>query len=184
MTIDFTLDALFFAVFIFVLRVMNYAIGTLRLVAIARGRKLLSAVLAFIEALVFAVVIAGVVSDLSNIVNLMAYCLGAAVGSYVGMVLDARMITSYMTLNIVSQKNGHDVALKLRALGHGVTETRGEGYAGEVTMLRSVIEKKDVPATLQNVREIDPNAFISIEEARAIHKGWLRQAAHMPHRNV
>jgi uncharacterized protein YebE (UPF0316 family) len=171
------------AAVIFGLRVLNYAVGTVRLVAIARDRRMLSAVLAFLEALIFAVVIANVVNDLENVVNMLAYCLGASVGSYVGMMLDARMITSYVNINVISTQKGSDIAARLRESGHGVTESIGRGQAGEVTMLTSVIDKKDVNSVLNVVHTVDPKAFITMGEASSIEQGWLRARKFNPHRN-
>jgi len=177
------LEAVLLAITIFLLRVLNYAVGTVRLVAIARDRRLVAAALAFLEALIFAVVIANVVNDLENFVNLMAYCLGASVGSYVGMLLDARTVTSYMSVNVISTTQGHDIAVRLRESGHGVTETVGRGHAGEVTMLTSVVDKKDVPSMLETVHAIDPKAFVTMGQAAVIEQGWLRARKFNPHRN-
>ena len=41
-------------------------------------------------------------------------------------------------------------------------------------MLRSVIERSHVVDVLDTVREINPEAFVTVEEARAVHRGWLR----------
>ncbi|MBZ0275925.1 MAG: DUF5698 domain-containing protein [Anaerolineae bacterium] len=171
-----TLDGILLALMIFVLRVLNNAMGTVRIVIITRQQRLLAAVLAFIEALIFAVVIANVVKDLSNILNLTAYCGGFAVGSYVGMAIEARFITSYVTATVISPARGHDIAVALREKGFGVTETLGEGRDGTVTMLRSVFSRREVPELLTIVRDIQPDAFISVEEARAIQQGWVRNA--------
>lgn len=172
-----TLDALLFAALIFVLRVTNYAISTVRTVVTARQQRLVSASLAFIEALVFAVVIAKVVNDLDNVLNLFAYCLGASVGSYLGMILESRFIISYVSVNIITGENGHEIAVTLRDQGFGVTEHLGEGRDGIVTILRSVINKRDVQRVMKTARDVDPKAFISVEEARAIQSGWLRSDA-------
>lgn len=177
------LEAVLLAVTIFLLRVLNYAVGTVRLVAIARDRRMVAATLAFLEALIFAVVIANVVNDLENFVNLMSYCLGASVGSYVGMMLDARLITSYMSVNVVSTTQGHTIATRLRESGHGVTETIGRGQGGEVTLINSVVNKKDVPSVLEVVHAVDPKAFVTMGEAAAIEQGWLRARKFNPHRN-
>lgn len=173
------LEAVLLAIVIFLLRVLNYAIGTIRLVAIARGRRILAASLAFLEALIFAVVIANVVNDLENFVNLMSYCLGAAIGSYVGMVLDTRLITGYVKATIISQHQGHEIAVKLRERGFGVTESTGMGYEGQVTMLTVVINRKDAPSVLDTARKTDPNTFISMEEAQTVERGYIPA----PHRN-
>jgi uncharacterized protein YebE (UPF0316 family) len=169
-----TFEALLFAGVIFALRVLNYSVSTFRTVMITRGKKLISAVLAFVEAFIFAVVIANVVSDLQNAPNLIAYCMGAAVGGYIGMALEDRFITHYVTVNVITPNNGHDLAVALRDRGYGVTETVGEGHKGTVTMLRSVIDKKDVTEFLRVIRTLDSTAFVAVEEARAVQHGWLR----------
>lgn len=172
-----TLEALFTAGLIFVLRVLNYAISTVRTITITRQQKLLASFLAFLEALLFAVVIGNIVKDLDNFLNLMAYCFGAAAGGWVGMEIERRYITSYLVVNVISEK-AHQMALVLRDRGYGVTETQGEGRSGPVTMLRSVVENRDLPDVLRIIRDIEQEAFIAVEEARAIQRGWLRAGLH------
>lgn len=170
-----TTEALLAAALILALRILNYALSTIRLVAITRQKRLLASGLAFVEALIFAVVIANVVTDLNeNILNLIAYCAGASVGSYVGIALEGRFITSYRTVNVITQQRGHDIATALRAGGFGVTETLGQGREGEVTMLRCVVMSRDVPRILLIIRGVHGDAFVAVEEARAVQRGWLR----------
>lgn len=171
-----TLDGILLALLIFVLRIINSALGTIRVIVTIHQHRWLASVLAFIEALVFAIVIANVVKDLANFLNLMAYCGGFALGNYLGMVIEQRYITSYMTATIIVQEKGREIALALRNHGYGVTETLGEGREGMVMMLRSVLLQRDVPNMLKIVRQVHPQAFVSVEEARAIHKGWIRAA--------
>lgn len=177
-----TADGLLLALVIFWMRVANFAIGTIRMVAITRNMRWLSACLAFIEAFVFAVVIANVVNDLNNVVNLMAYCLGAAAGSYLGMVLEARFVTSYRIVNIITNENGHELAIALRERGYGVTESVGEGRDGMVTTLRSVVTNHQVPALLAYTRQLRPDVFVAIEEARSVQRGWLGTAGGPNHK--
>lgn len=161
------------ALAIFFMRVMNYSIGTLRLVAISRGRRLPAAVLAAFEALIFAVVIAGVVKDLEDIPNLIAYCLGASVGSWLGMELEARLVKSFVIANVFVAENGHTLANKLREAGYGVTEVIGEGKDGIVITLRSVLNKREMIAFNKLVSTTAPDAFVAVEEARGIRHGWF-----------
>lgn len=165
---------------IFLLRVLNYAISTIRMVVIARGRRWLASGLAFIEAFLFAVVIASIVTDIaSNALNLIAYCLGAAAGGWVGMAIESRYITSYLSISIIPHLKGkdvgHQIAMALREAGFGVTETLGEGRDGPLTLVRCIVTKRDSPSVMRIARVTDPQAFISVEEAHAIHSGWLKQ---------
>ncbi|CAG1006809.1 hypothetical protein ANRL2_04641 [Anaerolineae bacterium] len=169
-------DPVLTAALIFFLRVVNSGIGTVRLIMLARQRRALTVVLGFFEALTFAITVAGVVTDLSNVPNMLAYCFGFAAGAYLGMTIEARFITSYMIVNVVSASYGHDIALALRNGGYGVTETVGEGLNGKVTMLRSIVNRRDVPGVVSIVTKHHPEAFVSVEEARTVQHGWLRRS--------
>lgn len=168
------MDGILLALTIFALRVINSAIATMRVVVVTRDMRLLASAMAFVEALIFAVVLANVVTDLGNMLNLVAYCTGFAVGSYVGMAIEARFITSYVTASIIADHDGHGIAVALRDQGYGVTEMRGAGRAGEVMMLSSVLRRRDVPDLLRTIYGINPKAFVTLEEARTVQHGWLR----------
>ena len=173
-----TQDALLLASAIFLLRILNSAVGTIRLVVMARGQRLLVTALSFIEAFIFAYVTANVITDLSNVLNLVAYCAGFSIGVYVGMVLETRFVTSYLKINVITPTNGHDIALLLRENGYGVTELHGEGGAGKVIMMTSVVHRADAPKVTKLVYAMNPNAFVTMEEARRVEHGWLRALRH------
>ncbi|MBK8025258.1 MAG: DUF2179 domain-containing protein [Chloroflexi bacterium] len=174
MVIDLSPEGIGFAVFIVILRILNTATGTVRLIIVTRQQRFLAAVLAFMEALMFAISIGSVANDLNNLLNLLAYCGGFAIGNYVGMFIEHRFITSFVVANVISEKSGHEIALALRKHGFGVTETTGEGMTGKVIMLRSVIVNREVPRLLEVVQSVQPDAFVAMEEARAVHRGWVR----------
>ncbi len=169
-----TVEILTGALLIFGLRVLNNAIGTVRLIMLSRQRPVLTFGLGFVESLIFALTFAGVIADLSNIPNLLAYCGGFAVGTYVGMAIEARFTTSYMIVNVFAKQNGHDIAVALRDAGFGVTETIGEGRDGKVVMLRSVTERRHLNHLRDLVQKVHPEAFIAVEEARSVQRGWVR----------
>jgi len=174
------LEGLSLAIAIFIMRIINYAVGTLRLVVITRNMRALAASFAFIEAFIFAVVIANIVQNLDDTLNLFAYCLGASVGSYLGMIMEARFITSYRVVNIITHTNGHEMAVILRDAGFGVTESHGEGRDGHVVILRSVVINTDVNRLINTIKDFEEETFISIEEARSVRHGWIRSLRGVP----
>ncbi len=168
-----TQEMLLTALLIFVLRIFNTGIGTVRVIIVNRGQRLLSSIMAFIEALLFAYTISTVATDLTNVVNLFAYCLGFSAGNYLGMVIEARYFLSYMSVNIITRLKGHEIAEALRAAGFGVTESTGEGREGTVSVLRSVVDNRDIPRLLAVVQETHTEAFVAAEPVRPIYRGWL-----------
>jgi uncharacterized protein YebE (UPF0316 family) len=107
----------------------------------------------------------------------MAYCLGASIGSYVGMAIETRFVTSYSTITVITNDLGQQIACRLRDCGYGVTVTHGEGRNGAVDILRSTASSRDIPAMVNVIRAIQPDAFIEIEQARALMRGWLPNVA-------
>ena len=171
--IELTPEILFGALFIFALRVFNYAISTFRLVMISRGQKLVAATMAFIEALIFIMVMATVITDIDDLPRLFAYCMGAAVGSYVGMWLESRLITSYSTVTVIASDKGEAIAEHLRNSGYGVTLTIGQGRDGDVSVVRSTINNREMRRFIHNVESVNEDAFIEIEQSRTLQRGWV-----------
>jgi uncharacterized protein YebE (UPF0316 family) len=169
-------DPIVIAFGIFVLRVVNNAIGTMRLVVLTRDRRGLAAFLGLLESFTFAVTIGAVVNNLSDLLNMAAYCGGFSAGGYVGQVIEAKFISSFVSVNIITQGKGHDIAEALREKGYGVTEIQGQGAGGVVTVLRSVMSRQQLGKALKAVNEVDIKSFVTVEEARAIHRGWIRAA--------
>jgi len=167
-------EILLVSLLIFSLRVLNNALGTIRVIAITNGHRVLAFFLAFIESLIFAFTASQVLNDLTNVPYLLAYSSGFAIGGYIGMIIEERFVTGYISVNVISAVKGHDIAIELREQGYGVTETVGEGAMGAVSMLRCVTHRKDVMLVLDIVRRINPDAFVTTEEARAVHRGWMR----------
>ncbi len=167
------IESLGVAGLIVLLRASNHTISTMKMLAVVRHRKLIAAALGALEALIFAFVFSHVIADMTNWVILAAYCLGATVGIYIGMTIEEHFAQHYVSLSVITNNGGHDIAVALRAAGFGVTEMQGEGRDGQVTMLRSIFELKQVSKAMQTVLEINPKAFTALEEERSIHAGWL-----------
>ncbi|NLE52204.1 MAG: DUF2179 domain-containing protein [Chloroflexi bacterium] len=171
------LEALAVAGGIFALRVIGNIITTMRLVLIVRGEKLWSSVIGTIEALIFALALGGVVSSLDNLWNLAAYSVGYGVGGYLGLVLEQRLVTRFVSVNIISQHHGHDIAVAVREAGYGATEGSGKGGAGEVGSVTVVVRHRQVNDVVRVAHRIDPNAFVTMEELRGIARGHFRRLA-------
>ncbi len=167
------MNSLLLALVIFLLRIINNAVSTIRVVYIARQQKFIAAVLGWLESAIFAFTVATVVTGLSDPLIFMAYTVGYAVGSYAGMALEERLIKSFATVNIFTQTDGRLIAEALRTAGFGVTETSGEGRAGRVSMLYATVDRRDTGQVINIVREYNPDAFISIDETRSIRAGYM-----------
>ena len=161
------------AVLIFLARLVNITLSTVRTLMMTRGHRLVSAVMGFFEALLFAVIISEVVQNLDNVWNLVGYSAGFSGGILLGMMVEERLVTGYATVNVVSSFQAHKVAEAIRGAGFGATESWGRGSEGEVGLVRAVVPRREVTAVSKVVNEADPTSFVTVEETRAVWRGYL-----------
>jgi uncharacterized protein YebE (UPF0316 family) len=170
---DVDVQMLVVALAIFVVRVLNNALATMRLILITRGRRISSSVLAFIESLMFVLVIGTVVSNLGDIPNLVAYAGGFAVGGYIGMWLEDRLALGYVLLMAVSRTKGQAVVKAIREAGFGATEIAGRGVEGEVLIVESIMERHQLETCINIIQQIDPDTFITTQTLRSSRRGYM-----------
>lgn len=169
------IDAIALVLGIFVLRVVGNMVTTVRTVLIVRGEKFWSSVAGLFEALIFALALGSVVTNLNNIWNLSAYCLGYAVGGYLGMELEYRLIQRYVSVQAFSAQHGVAIAEAVRAAGYGATESLGQGVQGQVGTVTAVVGHQQVNDVVKIMRGVDQDAFIVMEELRGISQGYFRR---------
>ncbi len=169
-------DILLAAGGIFLLRVIGNIITTLRLVTIMHGNRPWTFILGVLESLIFAVAIGTVVSNLDDLWNLAAYCVGYAVGGYLGMVLEQRLVQRYVSVQVISASSAHAIAEAIRGAGFGATEHWGQGARSEVGSVTAVVGHRDANRVMRLAHAIDADAFVTMEELRSIARGFFRVA--------
>ncbi len=169
-----TSQALLGAGLIFMLRVSDMTLDTLRVLMVMRGRKPIAWVLGFFQATIFIVAISSVLSNLSNFLNVIGYAAGFATGNVVGMLIEERLAIGHINLSIVSPNLGSAIANRLRDEGYAITEIPARGKDGMVTLLNSSVLRKNVNNVRKIVNDIDPGAFITAEDVRPVRRGFWR----------
>jgi uncharacterized protein YebE (UPF0316 family) len=169
-----TPQALLGAGLIFILRVSDMTLDTLRVLMVMRGRKPIAWLLGFFQSAIFILAISSVLSNLSNLLNVIGYAAGFATGNVVGMLIEERLAIGHINLSIVSPNLGSALANRLRDEGYAITEIPARGRNGVVTLLNSSVLRKNVQHVRGVVNEIDPEAFITAEDVRPVWRGFWR----------
>jgi len=163
-----------FALLIFILRVGDMALDTIRVLFVVRGKRLLVWILGFFQSLIFVVAISSVLSQLNNILNVIGYATGFATGNLVGMLIENRLAIGHVLVTVISSNRGTFIAERLRASGYAVTEIAGRGMNGTVFELHASVLRKDVSQVETIVLESDPHAFVTAEDVRPVRRGFWR----------
>jgi len=162
------------ALIIFVLRVVDVGLATVRMLMVIRGRKALAWILGFGQAIVFVAALQAVLSDLDNLLNILGYAAGFATGNVVGMLIEERLALGYSHLRIISSGRGPEVAEHLRSAGFAVTEIPGRGKDGTVSLLNCSVRRKRVLEVRHLVEEVDQGAMVTAEDIHPVRRGFWR----------
>ena len=156
---------------IFLMRLTDVTLMTLRIIFVSKGYKLWSSVMGFFEVSVWLVAISQVMNNLDKPLYAIAYAVGFACGNYLGAYLDEKIALGVNLLQIITNKDAEQLVKYLRDNDFGVTSINGEGASGLVKVIYSVVRRKDLNKIIQIVNEFNPNAFYSVAEVRSVNKG-------------
>jgi uncharacterized protein YebE (UPF0316 family) len=166
-----TVAALAIPVLIFLARVADVTLGTMRIIFVSRGLKLLAPVLAFFEILIWLLAIGQIFSNLTNIANYLAYAGGFALGNYVGILVEEKLAVGLALVRIITQYDASELLRQLKSGGFGVTVMNAEGKHGQVKLIFAVVKRKKIPAILTLVNSYNPDSFYTIEDVRSASGG-------------
>lgn len=159
-------------VLIFFLRIGDVSLGTMRLVLITRGARLPASLIGFVEVLIWILAAGSAVQNLSSPLHVMGYAAGFGAGTWVGMWLEEKFPLGTAMVQAFCREPDAGVAAALRELGHGVTERAGEGLAGPVEIVSTIVHRQSVPRVIDTIEALDPDAFITVYDAR-VRRGWF-----------
>ena len=159
---------------IFILRVANMSLDTVRVMMVMRGRRLAAWILGFIQTVIYVGVLTTVIQDLTNVLNLVAYAGGFATGNVVGMWVEERLAIGHINLRIISPKLGNAIVKRLRDNGYAVTEIPARGKDGAVTLLNASLYRRQVGVVMAIVQDVDAEAFMTAEDVRPVRRGFWR----------
>jgi uncharacterized protein YebE (UPF0316 family) len=151
---------------IFSARVLDVSIGTMRIVYIARGKRLLAPLLGFFEVLIWLVAISQIFKHLDNIACYLAWAAGFATGNYVGMVIEKKLAIGIQVIRIITRFNADQLIGDLKSAGYGLTLLDGEGANGAVKIIFMLIKRKDLPHVKTLIKENNPKAFYTVEDVQ------------------
>jgi uncharacterized protein YebE (UPF0316 family) len=155
-------------IFIFVLRLLDVGMSTVRIVLLGRGRRGPAALLGFFEALVWVIAISRVMSGLEDPARMIAFALGFAAGTYAGSVVEEWLALGQSLIRVVAPVETDSVGPMLRAQGYGATVINGDGLLGEVRVTFCVVPRKKVWEVTQLIHEANPEAFVTVDQTSTV----------------
>lgn len=156
---------------ILIARVCDVTLGTIRIMFVSRGNKILAPILGFFEILIWLLAIRQVMQNLENIVCYVAYAGGFAIGNYIGIKIDEKVAYGKLIIRIITKKDATELIHSLRRKGFGITSIEAEGTTGQVSVIYSIIDRINLTKIIKTIEHYNPKAFYTIEDVRSVKEG-------------
>jgi len=149
-------------------RILDVSLGTLKIILISKGYRTISALLGFFESFIWIVVVSQIMIHLNNYYYYVAYGIGFALGTYLGVALESYLSLGQAIIRVITRLPGDDLAQYLFDNNYTITKVYGEGKYGPVTILFLVVHRKQIEEVIQIIKEFNPKAFYTVEDVKSV----------------
>ena len=169
-------EVILWSILIFLARMMDVSMGTMRTILIIRGRRGIAAITAFFEIIIWVLAVSRVITQLDQWYYLLAFAFGFAGGNFLGSYIEEKIAMGYSFAYVVPTNKRSTLAMTLREHGFGVTVVKGEGLKGPEFVYNVVLKRRDTRRFLKTLAANDKSAFYTIMDVHSLHGGYMRSA--------
>ena len=156
---------------IFLARILDQTIGTMRLIFLAKGMKHIAPVLGFFEVIIWLLAIGQIMQHLDNWLCYVAYGAGFAMGNFIGITLEEKLSIGTSIIRVILSSESPELISELKSHNFGLTILNAEGAKGKVKIIFSIIRRKEIAVFISTLHQFHPNAFYTIEDVKEAKDG-------------
>lgn len=160
---------------IFLSRIADQSIGTLRLIFVSKGYKYYAPILGFFEVIIWLIAVSQILKQMDNFLYYIAYGAGFAAGNFIGIILEERISLGTVIVRVMPKLDSTNLINYLKENNFGMTLMDAEGSRGAVKIIFLIIPRKQVKELVSIINRFNPNAFYSIEDIKSVKHGIIRQ---------
>lgn len=152
--------------FIFVSKIIENTLSTLRLIVVTSGKKKLGALLNGLVALSWIFVTGIVIIDVQKApLKIVFFCLGSIVGSYLGSIIEEKIaIGTNMLICIINKKI--EQSLKSKLINYNIITTNEKNK--NLSILFIILKRKEINKISKLIKSMDNNSIIISEKIKNI----------------
>lgn len=162
---------------IFLGKIIEISLDTVRVVMINRGEKLKAALIGFVVVVIWIFIVSSVITNLSeNYFKCFLYALAYAIGNYVGVMIEDKLAIGLTGIQIIAPVElGEEYAACLRQDGYGVTVLDGYGYNATRKVLMLYMPRKKLNSAMKKINEEMPEAVVVVSDLKKVRGGYCRK---------
>lgn len=163
---------------IFLARIIDVTLGTVRTVLVVRGRKNTAALIAFVEVLIwFLVAREALTTDIKSILIPICYAAGYATGTFIGGYISNNLVEGLIGVQVTTKTSDVKKMIKeIRDAGFGVSvvDLKNPQDNEKKTMLMIQLNKSKLKKLTHIIRTNDKDAFVVINDTKYVQNGVIK----------
>jgi len=156
---------------IFLARICDVSIGTLRIIFVSKGKRNIAPILGFFEVLIWITAISKIMQNLDNYVNYVAYAAGFATGNFVGMIIEEKLAMGIQMIRVFAHERGSELVQTLNGNGYGATVVEAQGAREHVDLIYTIVQRNELAKVLNVIHDFNPKLFYTIEDVKSANEG-------------
>lgn len=153
---------------IFLARIGDVSINTLRIVFVMSGKKFIAPLMGFFEALIWLLAIGQIFQNINNPLSYIAYSGGFAMGIWVGMSIEEKLALGRVLVRVITPEPMPELVDYMKEKGYRFTIVGAEGRFGRVQLLFTVLKREKLKDFISRVKEVNEKAFYTIESVKRV----------------
>lgn len=169
-TLGFTDEVFSFLILpllIFIARICDVSINTVRIIYMLGGRRFTATLLGFFEAFIWLMAIRQIFAHLDNWMCYVAYPAGFAGGIFIGMLIEERIAYGKVVIRIITRKDTTEFLNMLKHEKTRYTRVKSFGPEGDEDVIFCVLDREKVENLISGLKKTVPTAFYTIEGVKA-----------------
>lgn len=162
---------------IFLARILDVSIGTVRTMLMVKGRTLIMSILAFLEVFIwFIIAREALVTEINSIFIPLSYSLGYATGTLIGSYVSNTFIKGIVGVQVVIEKGNKALLTAVRKHGYAVSviDLKEDYLGNKRNMLYFQINRRNLKKLISLIKTYDKKAFIVVSETKEIQNGFIK----------
>lgn len=163
-----TLNYVILPLLIFLARICDVSISTIRIIFVMNGNRVIAPILGFFEALIWLLAIGQIFNNIDNVWSYIAYASGFATGTFVGLTLEEKLAYGKVVLRLFAPNEVDDLIVFLEENNYRYSILDAAGRKGKVNIVFMVVNRDSLKHLIAGIDILHPKAFYTIEGVKQV----------------
>ena len=161
-------------IIIFILKIIESFTSTISTILIIDEKRIMGSILSFIQVIIWFIIIKIALENNTFLIALV-YALGYSIGSYLASFITTKYSKKKLLVQIITSKEELFEGLKEKGYSGSIINATGL-YGSENYIIYSFINNKRKNEIINIIKNIDNNAFITINQNKELINGYFKHS--------